>query len=170
MSDEKRKEITDALVAAGIEYRAILTQKGAIQPPASKEDKPWEHDAWMVRFSCRANGRSLGLPFKCGIGHRKPPAFARSQFERSPKMAYDRRQLEAAGVPQAPHAADVLHSLVSDDTHGASFRDWCADFGYDEDSRKALALYEQCQRQTDDARTFFGRELFEKFGEILQDY
>jgi hypothetical protein len=147
MSDEKRNAITEALRAAGIEYRAVLTQRGAIQPPDTKDGRPWEHDAWSVAFT-RSGKQPLALPYKTGTGHRS------KEF----------------GRPNAPHAADVLHSIVCDDTRGASFAEWCADFGYDEDSRRALAVYEQCQKQTDAARRFLGRDLLATIADLLQDY
>jgi hypothetical protein len=147
MSEEKRNAITEALRAAGIAYAATLIQKGAIQLPDTKDGKPWEHDAWSLAFT-RTGKQPFVLPYKSGIGHRT------KEF----------------GRPIAPHAADALYCIVSDDTCGASFREWCADCGYDDDSRRALAIYEQCQRQTDDARAFFGRDLLEAIAELLQDY
>ena len=46
-----------------------------------------------------------------------------------------------------PSAADVLYCLLRDASLGeGSFRDYCADLGVDEDSRKALASYEACKR------------------------
>jgi hypothetical protein len=169
MSDETRANITALLNGAGVAYSAILVQRGAIQQPDTKDGKPWEHDAWEIVFA-KSGANSLRVPYKTGIGHRKAPAWDRSIYARSPKTAFDRRQLEVSGRPVAPDAADVLHSLTMDDTRGESFRDWCANYGYDDDSRRALATYELCQRQTDDARRFFGRETFERIAEILQDY
>jgi hypothetical protein len=46
-----------------------------------------------------------------------------------------------------PHLADVLHSLCVDSTPyfaHSTFEDWAGEYGYDTDSRKALATYEQC--------------------------
>lgn len=168
MTTPAQTAITDLLASNGISYAAVLVQKGAIDPPFG-DGKPWEHDSWEVVFS-RAGKASLRLPFKTGIGLRKASNLARLQFAGSPKAAFDRRQLEVSAAPVAPHAADVLYSVVMDDTRGESFRNWCANYGYDDDSRRALNIYETCQRQTDDANAFFGRELFEQIGTLLQDY
>ena len=48
--------------------------------------------------------------------------------------------------PKKPTLDDVLHSLVNDaEAENMSFQDWCDNFGYDTDSRKALDLYLLCQ-------------------------
>lgn len=53
------------------------------------------------------------------------------------------------GRPNRPKHDDVMHALVSDaDACDMSFEDWCADFGYDPDSRKALQTYLTCQETT----------------------
>ena len=47
-----------------------------------------------------------------------------------------------------PTQADVLTSLILDSSGvwGENFGDWCANYGYDDDSRKAERIYKQCQR------------------------
>jgi hypothetical protein len=48
--------------------------------------------------------------------------------------------------PVNPKALDVLFSLTIDASAcDESFSDWCSNFGYDTDSRKALDLYLKCQ-------------------------
>lgn len=46
-----------------------------------------------------------------------------------------------------PSLPDVLYSLLLDgsaDFDASTFEQWCADYGYDTDSRAALATYEAC--------------------------
>ena len=51
--------------------------------------------------------------------------------------------------PKQPSLDDVLHSLVMDaEAEEMGFADWCATFGYDTDSRKALDVYLSCQHNT----------------------
>lgn len=62
----------------------------------------------------------------------------------------------------APEAADVLDCLASDGiAPDTSFEDWCGDFGYDTDSRKAHRTYTICKRQ--DARLWklLGADLYD---------
>ena len=69
------------------------------------------------------------------------------------------------------HAADVLHSLVMDaQATGYTFEDWCADFGYDSDSRKAYKVYEACLESGVKLRRIFTSTQIARLFEILQEY
>lgn len=49
-------------------------------------------------------------------------------------------------TPKKPTVDDVLYSLLGDsEAENMTFDDWCANFGYDSDSRKALETYIACQ-------------------------
>ena len=53
------------------------------------------------------------------------------------------------GTPKKPVLDDVLYSLLMDSSAcDMSFEDWCSDFGYETDSRKALQTYLDCQNNT----------------------
>lgn len=70
---------------------------------------------------------------------------------------------------QAPKIADVLHCLLVDATAiDYSFEDWCGEFGYDTDSRKAFQMYETCV-QTGLTLRRMGIDLNEA-REVFQDY
>lgn len=63
-----------------------------------------------------------------------------------------------------PTAADVLACLISDtrefiDRCGASFEEWCSDFGYDTDSRQAETVYRQCEQLAPKVERFCGDAL-----------
>lgn len=48
--------------------------------------------------------------------------------------------------PKPPSLDDVLHSLCLDaSAQDMGFEDWCSDYGYNPDSRKALDAYLSCQ-------------------------
>ena len=65
-----------------------------------------------------------------------------------------------------PTTAEVLECLLID-ASGAdeSFDDWCCNLGYDTDSRKALASYQQVQDQTARLRRFLAGDTYD----ALQD-
>jgi hypothetical protein len=66
-----------------------------------------------------------------------------------------------------PTAADVLHCLCSDTRsvdNARSFTDWCADFGYDSDSRKAEATYSSCIKLGTKVKRLLGAD-FELFAD-----
>ena len=48
--------------------------------------------------------------------------------------------------PQTPKTTDIIGSLLLDYDAGAEdFEEFCAEFGYDSDSRKAYATWEACR-------------------------
>jgi hypothetical protein len=58
-----------------------------------------------------------------------------------------------------PTVADVLDCLASDSAgveNADSFEGWCSEYGYDTDSRKALATYKQCEKQADRLKSLVG--------------
>jgi len=60
-------------------------------------------------------------------------------------------------ITTEPTAADVLSCLCSDARGGEStFEEFCSDFGYDTDSRKAERLYRECERSAKRVRQFLG--------------
>ncbi len=65
---------------------------------------------------------------------------------------------------------NVVHSLLMDASCAAdTFADFCANCGYDEDSRKAFQVYEACQRNGAELRRVLG-PLYKECEEALQDY
>lgn len=66
-----------------------------------------------------------------------------------------------------PTIADVLSCLLSDASgydNAQSFLDWCAEFGLDDDSRKALATFRACERISRRLRRLLG----DRFDELLE--
>lgn len=82
------------------------------------------------RVTLRYKGRQMTVPFSCG------PLIERE-----------------------PSAKDVLECLLSDSC-GAdeAFEDWCAELGYDSDSRKAERTYKAVQAQSVKTRNLLGSE------------
>ena len=76
---------------------------------------------------------------------------------------------QGIGHKFSPLPFDVLHCIRMDDTQGEIFADWCGNFGYDTDSRKALDTYLQCQQQTFDFRQTFPQVDLQNY-EPLEDY
>ncbi len=95
---------------------------------APKDTDDWRDSAVEWRVVLQMGGRMLEVPFWTGVG-----------------------------ITDTPTAADILNCLA-DDAHSAtdSFDDWCANMGYDTDSRKALETYTECQRIGGKLRTFLG--------------
>ena len=83
-----------------------------------KKSDNWQDtaDQWLVTIGGQV------FDYFTGIGHRKDD------------------------ISQKPKLDDVLYALIGDASASEeSFDDWCSNFGYDTDSRKALETYLQCQ-------------------------
>ncbi len=67
---------------------------------------------------------------------------------------------------------DVLYSLVSDARAGTeTFDDFCSNYGYDTDSRKAYATWQQCQTGAREfLRVLGSSDLLTRLEEAFQDY
>ena len=67
------------------------------------------------------------------------------------------------GIQGEPTAASVLDCLASDAAgveNARSFEDWCGDYGYDTDSRKAENIFKACEKQAEKLKNFLGDDLY----------
>lgn len=70
-----------------------------------------------------------------------------------------------------PIREDVLHSILLDAMYGReSFESFCVELGYDEDSRKAYAMWEECVRLDGYVSAMFTPTELETLSELFQDY
>lgn len=162
MSDSIRSNVSEFLQTLGVAFSAVLVGE-------TKRDD-WTCDEWRVTLT-RAGSKALpmSLPYYTGTGHRKaPPAIFGARY--TPGTLAHEAWMKGA-KPQAPSAADVLHSLILDSSAAdQSFNDWCEDFGYDSDSIKAFTTYQACCVIGENMRKLFSRTELETLRDMLQDY
>lgn len=143
-------------------------------PIAKESEKPLKNwrdssDAWLVVI----NGQHFD--YYTGVGHRE----INKVTVLGTKWDYDYIKknrhrlcidvLVQVSKPVAPKFDSVLACLVQDAIGSAqTFDDWCSDFGYDTDSRKALQTYLDCQETAKKLR--LARVPLDKEAERLQDY
>ncbi len=63
-----------------------------------------------------------------------------------------------------PKVGDVLECLASDASsvdNAGDFERWCAEIGYDPDSRKHEKTYKACEHQASRLKTFLGEDLYQ---------
>lgn len=169
MSAEIRSAVETLLRDAHVEFVVELRQRGHMKPSPIKGAKAWECDAWDCDF--RQHGKeTMNVPFFTGTGHRKYPGGWPHEDKTIRRGTLAWEEQEKRKRPVAPCAADVLYSLVMDDTRGESFESWAADFGMDSDSRSALAVYLQCQESTSRALRFFGGALWDSIQTAVEGY
>lgn len=149
--NEQDKAVAEYLEAQGVTFAVALVGE-------TKRDS-WACDEWRVLFDKRAQsgGRNAeySVPYYIGTGHRKPQ---RKSWDKTPR-------------PVAPTAASVLHGLLLDASAGDdSFADWCDNYGYDTDSRKALETYLACQETAQKLAQLFTAEQRATLSTMLEDY
>lgn len=92
-------------------------------------DREADMDHWRCVLRCQ--GRRVSLVFSKGFGHHGEPAKLREVLE-------------------------CIASEVFAVENARDFTDWCAEYGYDPDSRRAERIWKACQRQAKQLRTLLG--------------
>lgn len=116
------------------------------------------------KFATRPDLAMDGLKrhFKCTLHAGKATRWdggADSAWEREMVVWFS--QGDAHKLP--PTTADVLDCLASDASgydNSRNFEDWCADYGYDDDSRKAEKIYHTVAEDAKRLRHFLGNEAY----------
>jgi hypothetical protein len=121
--------------------------------PKSPEND-WPHFEWLVTLE--RDDTKVRVPFKQGVGHVKPmPKTYRQDRSDSVRANLWLHEVKARIVPSA---ADVVSTLIASSSGSdQTFHDWCSDFGYSEDSRKALDTYLACQVELTQLRRLLGQ-------------
>lgn len=118
----------------------------------TKLEQSWDCDQWRVTLLSKAGFHSFD--YFTGLGLRYKP---RASWY-TPK-------------PKKPKVADVLHSLIFDASAAdENFYDWCANFGYSDDSIKAMNTYKACLETAQALRKHFSPDTLRQVRELLQDY
>ena len=125
--------ISDFIAAHGMR----MSYREADTNPNADNDGNWAANANHYRCTLTCSGRRMVVTFSKGSGHRGA----------------------------APTLAEVLDCVASDSAgvdNARSFAEWCADYGYSTDSRKAEKTWRQCSRQRASLRLLCGsQEVYE---------
>lgn len=78
--------------------------------------------------------------------------------------------VDKMGKPKKPTKEDILFAMITDDVRDLDFDDFCNEFSYNNDSIKALKVYEACQRETKAYYNMFDSKEREILRELLEDY
>ena len=105
-----------------------------------KKEDNWQFNEWKTTL--KYGNKQMTVPFKMGIG-----------------------------LSGEPEVRDVLSSLISDRAcvlYSRDFEDFCADLGYDPDSRKAEKIYNDIKKQSAKLEKFLGDDL-DKIAKELEE-
>lgn len=132
---------------------------------ATKRDD-WECDEWRVTVT--AARIEFATEYFTGTGHRETVRSSIASGLANGKFVKGRWE---GFRPVAPSAASVFYSLLRDgEAINESFSDWCDNYGYDTDSRKALSTYEACCESGRKLCKVFNHEQRQQLVDLLQDY
>lgn len=178
------KSIKEFIKENGLEMTAVQ-----VESRPDKTDDEWQGFHWKVEIK---NGdRKMSIHYTMGLAHCKYQPMNRVELNKHIGH-YVNRELQVRAiedleknlwrmkeyqiqelmqkygikrVPNAPELSDVLDCLASDSSgveNARDFNDWAADYGYDEDSRKAEKIYNQCVEQRRELRDLLGLKLYEE--------
>lgn len=190
---ETHAELRAYVASLGLRYSARFIPQSA----SRNRDEKAKTLNWSVTIE--GKGSSLTVDYAQGIGHvpgwRELPRTLyfedlRKEFDNaSEKGVYPIKRLHehehkhehgtrldilpgnlTKPLP-APDVLDVLYSLVLDSSAAdETFEDWCANYGYDTDSRKAEATYRACVDYGIRLRRILGADVLARLSELFQDY
>jgi hypothetical protein len=117
-------------------YPVKMTTERTFENRNMDSDPEWERTAshWICRL--RFQSRQLAIPFSQGSAHKEPPTM---------RDLLDCLASDASGIENA-----------NDD-----FEEWCGEYGYDTDSRKAERTFKACVRQAKGLRRLLGDDAYE---------
>ena len=97
----------------------------------------WKHNAWNFHF--HQGGPSQQIDYKTGIG-----------------------------IKETPEACEVLASAARDgwSIKSTNFEDWASEFGYETDSRKAEAIYTECEALLEKLESLLTEAQIEKLADL----
>lgn len=188
-TSEKRDRAQE-LAALGFSINILSGPRGEVE----KGSRDWPHIAYDVELKYNER-RVLLTPYRLGVGHvnqMKPRAGATIAvrlsvdeeslllcWQSQPQAEFKDKDLWAAVAAKlakyqkvSPQLDDVMHSLLLDGDpyfNNESFEDWCGNFGYDTDSRKAEDMYRACCETGRQIMRSVPREVIEQAREIIQD-
>jgi hypothetical protein len=170
--------VSDYLKAIGVKYRAIPIQQDVIG------EGGWKHDKWVVMFNSESFEYSMGIGHSVAIFTQKQRNDLKKYLavvgyvDKLPQTKRLKRNpnkhsivFETYELALPPTQASVLYSLLLDSSAAEMpFVDWCDDYGYNTDSRAALAIYEACQINFVKLRNVFNTKQRKHLTELLEDY
>lgn len=165
MSNEIREQVAAILEQAGVKFKTSYRGE-----KSDALDGKHAMDEWLVSFHM-SERESRSFEYFTGLGHRKPKRSPYSWEAGKNGPITVARRVKENSEPVAPHAADVLYSLILDgEADNMTFSEWCNEFGYDIDSTKADRIFDACRENARKLRNVFTRDTLTKLGELLQDY
>lgn len=153
--------VNDYLKTLGVSYYA--------QCLGETKRNEWVCDEW--RITLERGNKKESFEYFTGTGHRVSKVTMPDIIRKSPRSVATASWIKENVKPHTPQVAGVIYAMLMDTSAAEqSFANWCADFGYDTDSRKAFSVYEACQKNADKLFKLFTLVERDHLSKLLEDY
>ena len=163
-----------------------LTLESVFVPFSQSRNKAEKSPSLNWKVTLKKSGKDiLTTDYMAGCGHcpsyqqggkfesRKQTEYECEKGIKAGRWSYgmNRIQPTAKITPILPKIEDVVHSLVMDsEVLEYDFAEWCGNFGYQEDSRKAEQIYNDCMQIALKINRSLGTDGLNTLREVYQDY
>lgn len=164
----------------------IVSAAAKIKRAESKEERDWPHVEFAIEFVNSKTKARQEFTYSYGLGlidwkkAAKHPAYRDSEYLVEKMALHSSRlnnetQVKAANLCLAlfrlkahSDAASIFASICreGEDAANQTFDDWADTYGYDKDSRKAEATYQECQRSYTKVSKLVSRAAIKQFAEL----
>ncbi len=169
--------------------RLGLSIKSEFVPFSQSRNAKEKHKTLNWRVTLQKDGRGIiTFDYSAGVAH--CPAYKISIRQAGGRDSIMRHEMLTAecetgfavrigegtgmqfkGARIEPDSVGVIYSLIMDaDAIDYQFTDWCDNYGYDSDSRKAEAIYKTCLEHAIAIRSALGEAGLSELREAFQDY
>ena len=155
MKTNYQQQAEGILKEIDVEFKAEFVDKSC---PMWCDDEKHMH-GWRYKITFSRGGRSIHLFFWNSY----------SDVTYAPKTVYEKQQFDIYGItkgwrPKTPTAYDVL-ACITKSSPGLFF-DFCDEFGYDSDSRKAEQTYDAVLDEYFNLKKLFTDDELERLQEV----
>lgn len=140
------------------------------------DNKEWPFIGSLLDVNYHREAIIKGLTYKQGIGFLGPALQKNTLWALSErKRVFQGRHpdMVRAKYWTKPTVADVMYSVLSDADpyiHGYSFLEWCDNHGMNNDSIKALEMYNQCVSTGRQLMKHMSMSVIEELAQAAQEY
>jgi len=146
----------------------------------AKGNPSMEEGNKMVHFTVSINGGAMVITYSVGCGiverwiidtNQRRHSIGYSSVRNGKEYAKCKKSVDGRNFYNEmvkyykPDPADILDCIASDASgtdQVGGFEDWCGEYGYDIDSRKAEAIYNEVNRQSRALRAMLGRKDYDQ--------
>ena len=177
MNTETKTKIDELIARLGVSMSHTPPTLAGIKSKTDGKASFWHCLEYEVRIK-RETGGGCGWPYRMGLGNFQQIQHQVGETDSSKPLPQWKRDeieylLEFVELEGAPTLPDVLFSLLSDGSaffDGVGFEEWCSEYGYNEDSRTAERIFNECEQTGESLSRIFTPAEIQELREAFQNY